>query len=35
MCGINGFFNYSGASLDNPCRLVERMNFEIRHRAGR
>lgn len=33
MCGINGFYNYSGASLDDPCGLVEKMNLEIRHRG--
>jgi len=33
MCGINGFFNYSGSSLTESVRLLEAMNNRIAHRG--
>ena len=33
MCGINGFFNYTGVSQPNKTALIETMNRRIAHRG--
>ncbi|HKR04619.1 MAG TPA: asparagine synthase (glutamine-hydrolyzing), partial [Bacteroidia bacterium] len=33
MCGINGFFNYSGSVLHDEYSLIEKMNAALSHRG--
>ena len=33
MCGINGFFNYSGVRVESEERIVDKMNDSIAHRG--
>ena len=33
MCGINGFFSFSGAGIPDADRLLSAMNGELRHRG--